>query len=65
MKKAAIMKSISAQSIYSRPIESVLATLLHEMVHLYCMINGIKDTSNNGSRNSITHLKPCNFKKTL
>lgn len=30
----------------SRPIENVLATLMHEMVHLYCMVNGIKDTSN-------------------
>lgn len=32
----------------SRPIESVLATLMHEMVHLYCLCNGIKDTSNCG-----------------
>jgi hypothetical protein len=32
----------------SRPIENVLATLCHEMVHLYCMVNGIKDTSNGG-----------------
>lgn len=32
----------------SRPIENVLATLMHEMVHLYCMANGIKDTSNGG-----------------
>lgn len=30
----------------SRPIENVLATLMHEMVHLYCMVRGIKDTSN-------------------
>ena len=30
----------------SRPIEDTTATLLHEMVHLYCMENGIKDTSN-------------------
>ena len=28
-----------------RPIEEVSATLLHEMVHLYCYQNGIKDTS--------------------
>ena len=27
----------------SRPIEHVLATLMHEMVHIYCMENGIKD----------------------
>lgn len=32
----------------SRPIENVLATLMHEMVHIYCMENGIKDTSNGG-----------------
>lgn len=32
----------------SRPIENVLATLLHEMVHLHCMVSGIKDTSNGG-----------------
>lgn len=29
----------------ARPIEDVCATLLHEMVHLYCFVNGIKDTS--------------------
>lgn len=28
-----------------RPIENVVATLLHEMVHIYNMQNGIKDTS--------------------
>ena len=32
----------------SRPIENVLATLLHEMVHLYCMVSAIQDTSNGG-----------------
>ena len=32
----------------ARPIEQVLATLLHEMVHLYSMVNGIKDVSNGG-----------------
>ena len=30
----------------SRPIEQVLATLVHEMVHIFCMERGIKDTSN-------------------
>ena len=29
----------------ARPIENVAATLLHEMVHLYCYESGIKDTS--------------------
>lgn len=37
--------NLSAEHI-SRPIENVLATLVHEMVHIYCMENRIKDTSN-------------------
>ena len=32
----------------TRPIENVLATLMHEMVHLYCMVNNIADTSKGG-----------------
>lgn len=32
----------------NRPIENVLATLMHEMCHLYAMVNQIKDTSQNG-----------------
>lgn len=39
--------NLSAEYL-SRPIENVLATLVHEMVHIYCMETGIKDTSNNG-----------------
>lgn len=39
--------NISAENM-KRPPENVLATLLHEMVHLYCMENGIEDTSKNG-----------------
>lgn len=31
-----------------RPIEETAATLLHEMVHEYCLESGIKDTSTNG-----------------
>lgn len=31
----------------NRPIEGILGTLLHEMIHLYCFSNNIKDTSNN------------------
>lgn len=31
-----------------RPIEETASTLLHEIVHEYCMETGIKDTSNNG-----------------
>jgi hypothetical protein len=32
----------------NRPIDEVVATLIHEATHLYCMQHGIKDTSNNG-----------------
>ena len=31
-----------------RPITEVAATMLHEMAHLYNLVNGIKDVSNNG-----------------
>lgn len=31
-----------------RPIENVTATLLHEMVHYFCFLNNIKDTSRGG-----------------
>lgn len=39
--------NISAEYL-SRPIENIVGTLNHEMVHLYCEINEIKDTSNKG-----------------
>ena len=39
--------NLSAEYL-SRPIENVLATLAHEMVHIYCMEADIKDTSTNG-----------------
>lgn len=32
-----------------RPIENVVSTLLHEMVHEYCFVKGIKDTSRGGA----------------
>lgn len=32
----------------SRPIEETVATLLHEMVHYFCYVNGVQDTSNRG-----------------
>ena len=32
-----------------RPIENVVATVLHEMVHLYHLQNGIQDCSRNGT----------------
>ena len=38
--------TIVAESL-KRPTEEIIETLLHEMVHLYCSLNAIKDTSNN------------------
>lgn len=32
-----------------RPAEFTISTLLHEMVHHYCAVNGIKDTSRGGT----------------
>lgn len=32
----------------NRPIAYTMGTLIHEMTHLYCHINGIKDTSRRG-----------------
>lgn len=32
----------------ARPTANWVGTLIHEMVHLYCQINDIEDTSNNG-----------------
>jgi len=48
--------TLSAEHL-NRPIEEICATLIHEMVHLYCELNKIKDTSNN----NVYHNK--NFKK--
>lgn len=36
--------NIGAENL-NRPVENIVATLVHEMVHLYCMAAGIKDTS--------------------
>lgn len=36
--------NLGAETI-NRPIEEVVATIMHEMVHLYHLANGIKDTS--------------------
>lgn len=41
----------------NRTIEEIVCTLLHEMVHLYCSLNEIKDTSNK----CVYHIKQ--FKK--
>lgn len=39
--------NISAEHL-DRPIIYVMATLQHELIHFYCQINGIADTSQNG-----------------
>lgn len=39
--------NIGADYLY-RPIENIVATLIHEGVHLWCLQNEIKDTSNRG-----------------
>lgn len=39
--------NISAEHL-NRPIENIIATLLHECCHLYAMENDIRDTSNGG-----------------
>lgn len=37
-----------AAEVLSYPIEETLDTMIHEMVHLYCRENGIKETSRGG-----------------
>lgn len=39
--------NISAEHL-DRPIENVCSTLCHEMIHFYCALNGIADTSQSG-----------------
>lgn len=39
--------NISAETL-NRPISNTIATLLHEMVHFYCHLHGIQDTSRAG-----------------
>lgn len=39
--------NISADYL-NRPIDFIVATLIHECCHLYNLMNGIQDTSNNG-----------------
>ena len=45
--KASYELNIGADQL-DRPIENIVATLIHEGCHLYAMQNGIKDTSNRG-----------------
>lgn len=39
--------NIGAETL-SRPIENVVATMIHEACHLYALMNNIKDTNNRG-----------------
>lgn len=39
--------NISAEHL-DRPIENIMATLMHEMIHYYCQLNNIADVSQNG-----------------
>lgn len=50
--------NISADYLGERTVRQTITTLMHEMVHLYNLQNGIKDTTRSG----IYHNK--NFKKT-
>lgn len=45
--KASYELNIGADYL-ARPIEDVVATLIHESCHLFAMLKGIKDTSNRG-----------------
>lgn len=38
-----------AAEVLSLPIEETIDTICHESIHLYCRVNGIQETSNNGS----------------
>lgn len=40
--------NIGAESL-QRTVPEIIATLRHEMVHYYCCVNNIKDTSRNGA----------------
>lgn len=46
-KKESYELNIGAETL-ARPIEDTLATLIHECVHEFCLMNGVKDTSNRG-----------------
>lgn len=47
-KVAAHEINISAEAL-NRPIANTIATLVHEMVHYYCHVNDIQDTSRGGT----------------
>ncbi len=45
--------NISSETM-TRPIEDVVSTMLHEMVHIYHLMNGIRDTSRGGTYHNKT-----------
>ena len=40
--------NLGAESL-KRPMAETIATLIHEMVHYHCFLNGVKDVSRNGT----------------
>lgn len=50
--------NLGAESL-KRPVADVIATLLHEMVHYYCYVNGIKDTSRSGTYHNKRFKEEC------
>lgn len=48
--------NIGAETL-DRPLPEVLGTLVHEMVHHYCAVNNIKDTSRGGTYHNKTFKK--------
>lgn len=40
--------NIGAETL-DRPIANIIATLVHEMVHYWCLLNGVQDTSRGGT----------------
>ena len=50
--------NLGAESL-KRPVVEVIATLLHEMVHYYCFVNKIKDTSRGGTYHNKRFKEEC------
>lgn len=50
--------NLGAESL-KRPVVEAIATLLHEMVHYYCFVNKIKDTSRGGTYHNKRFKEEC------